>query len=176
MVRAPLTQENALIVIAEIAIALAGFSGIVIVLRRDVDQISSLAYFRQWRLLETSLATVLFALIPFALHYLGIDEFELWREASGGLCTYVVCAQFYMFVGWWEQWKYAAISWWFNAPVLLVQFTVVVMLALNAIAVGLDGEFGPYFAALVWYLTLSALYFARLLLLHHRQGDDDLHR
>ncbi|MGE4607221.1 MAG: hypothetical protein AAEJ52_10805 [Myxococcota bacterium] len=173
LVLAPLSQESPLIVIAEIGIALAGFSSIVIALRRGTDQITSFAYIRLWRLLETSLATVLFALVPFALHYLGVGKLELWRAASGALCTYVVCAQLYMFIHWWEQWKYPAIPWWFNGPVLVVQFSVVVMLALNATAVGLNGEFGPYFVALLWYLTLSALYFGRLLLLH-RQGDEDL--
>ena len=118
LVPAPLTQENALIVIAEIAIALAGFSSIVIALRRGMDLITSFAYIRLWRLLETSLATLLFALVPFALHYLGVGESELWRAVSGGLCTYVVCAQLYMFVRWWEQWKYPSIPWWFNGPVL----------------------------------------------------------
>ena len=89
---------------------------------------------------------------------------DLWRAASGGLCAYVVSAQLYMFIRWWEQWKSPAIPWLFNGPVLMVQFTVVVMLALNATTIGLSGGFGPYFVALLWYLTLSALYFGRLLL------------
>jgi hypothetical protein len=169
LVRTPLTQESALIVVAEVAIALAGFSSIVIALRRGMDQVTSFAFIRLWRLLETSLATVLFALIPFALHYLGVGESELWRVASGGLCSYVLCAQVYMFNRWWEQWKSPAIRWSFNGPVLVVQFAVVVLLALNATAIGLNGGFGPYFVSLLWYLILSALYFGRLLLLRLRE-------
>lgn len=175
MVHTPLAQENVLIVIAEIAIALAGFSSIVIAMRRGVDPVTSFAYIRLWRLLETSLATVLFALVPFALHYVGIDQSNLWRLASVLLCGYVLCAQFYMFARWWEQWKYPTIPWRFNGPILVVQFSVVVTLALNAATVGLSGGFGPYFVSLLWYLILSALYFGRLLLLH-RQGDEDLNR
>lgn len=171
MVPTPLGQENALIVVAEIAIALAGFSSIVIALRRGMDQVTSFAFIRLWRLIETSLATVLFALVPFALHYLGVGDSVLWPAASAGLCTYVVCAQIYMFNRWWEQWKSPAIPWAFNGPVLVVQFSVVVMLALNAAAVGLNGDFGPYFVALLWYLMLSALYFGRLLLLRPAYED-----
>ncbi len=169
---ASLRQEGALVVVAEIAIALAGFSSIVIALRRDMDQITSFAYIRLWRLLETSLATVFFALVPFALHYFGVAAQALWTTVSAGLCAYILCAQSYMFFHWWEQWKSPAIPWLFNGPVLLAQLSVVAVLALNALSVGFHGEFGPYFAALLWYLTLSALYFARLLL-KHRQGDED---
>jgi len=175
LVRAPLTQENALIVIAEIAIALAGFSSIVTAVRRDIDRNTSFAYIRLWRLLETSLASVFFALVPFALHYFDVSDSDVWRGASAGLCLYVLSAQLYMFVRWWEQWKSPAIPWWFNGPVLVAQLTVVVMLALNAAALGFDGSFGPYFVALLWYLSLSAMYFGRLLL-RHRQGDEDLHQ
>ena len=170
LVPAPLSQENALIVVAEIAIALAGFSSIVIALR-GVDKTSSFAYIRLWRLLETSLATVLFALAPFALHYVGLGESRLWQVASGGFCGYVVCAQVYMFKRWSEQWRSPAIPWWFNGPVLAVQLAVVWMLALNATTIRLDGEFGPYFVALLWYLMLSALYFGRLLLLYRLDED-----
>jgi len=171
LVPAPLSQENALIVVAEIAIALAGFPSIVIALR-GVDSTASFAFIRLWRLLETSLATVLFALVPFALHYVGFGESQLWRVTSGGLCAYVVCAQIYMFNRWWEQWKSPAIPWWFNGPVLVVQLSVVVMLALNATAIRLTGGFGPYFVALLWYLMLSALYFGRLLLAYRPRDEN----
>jgi len=166
----PLAQESALTVVAEVAIALAGFSSIVIALRGGIDAVTSFAYIRLWRLLETSLAAVLFALIPLALHYAGVPEPTLWRIASGGLCVYIFGAQVYMFIRWWAQWRSPAIPWGFNAPVLACQLGVVVLLGSNT---GPGGEFGPYLASLLWYLSLSAMYFARLLL-RQRQGDEDL--
>ena len=104
-------QENGLIVVAEVAIALAGFSSIVIALRGRGDDTTSFAYIRLWRLIETSLATVAFALLPFALHYLATPEPLLWRIASAAFGAYVLFAQLYMFLRWWEQWRSPAIPW-----------------------------------------------------------------
>ena len=166
-----LPQENSLIVVAEVAIALAGFSSIVIALRGRRDDTTSFAYIRLWRLIETSLATVAFALLPFALYHLDITRPQLWRTASACFGAYVLGAQLYMFVRWWDQWRSPAIPWSFNGPVLALQITVVLLLASNALGIGDGDGFGRYFVALLWYLVLSALYFGRLLLLK-RQGDE----
>lgn len=162
-------HENTLIVVAEVAIALAGFSSIVIALRGGRDVSTSFAYIRLWRLVETSLATVLFALGPFALHHLGVREPELWRITSGAFGAYVVCAWIYLFSRWWDQWRSPAIPWTFNGPVIVVNAAIVILLVHNAISAG---SFGNYFVALLWYLVMSALYFGRLLLLQ-RQGDEN---
>ena len=58
-------------------------------------------------------------------------------------------------------------------PVLLCQLGTVILLAQNAASADENSRFGDYFVALLWYLTLSALYFGRLIL-RRRQGDEDL--
>jgi hypothetical protein len=70
-----------LLTIAELAIALAGFSGVVVAFghQREFTAIDRLRFFC---LLTISMAVVVMAFLPSVLHLLGISGFSLWRVSS----------------------------------------------------------------------------------------------
>jgi hypothetical protein len=70
--------------LSEVAIALAGFTGIVAVLgRRAGGRWSPLEWLRLRMLLETSLAVVFLSLFPVLLHQLEMLQDLIWRVGNG---------------------------------------------------------------------------------------------
>jgi hypothetical protein len=70
--------------LSEVAIALAGFTGIVAVLgHRAGGQWGPLEWLRLRMLLETSLGVVFLALIPVLLHQLETFQGPMWRVCNG---------------------------------------------------------------------------------------------
>ena len=56
------------------------------------------------------------------------------------------------------------VPWMFNAVFLVALTLAVLALVSNALGLGFTRDFGPYLAALLAYLALAGLVFARLLL------------
>jgi hypothetical protein len=71
--------------IAQLGVAVTGFSGIVIVFNRPPGRLSEFEAFRISILFANSLAAVFLALIPFVLFYSGLPDTVIWRTASA-LC------------------------------------------------------------------------------------------
>jgi glucan phosphoethanolaminetransferase (alkaline phosphatase superfamily) len=83
--------SDVLLTLAEVAVAFAGFASIVAIFqvrwtREDVP----FDLFRFWVMLAFSLATLLFALLPFLLHFLGLSDDATWRSCSALLALFVV--------------------------------------------------------------------------------------
>lgn len=76
-----------LTLIAEIGIALAGFTGVVIVVGRPPGPLTALESFRLSQLLSLSLGAVVLALLPLGLYHLGIDPPKLWQASSAAMAT-----------------------------------------------------------------------------------------
>ena len=76
--------------IAEIALALAGFSGIVVAFTREPGQLTDLESYRLTLLFGPSLGAVFLALLPWALSHSGLEGEEIWRLASGIMAAYTV--------------------------------------------------------------------------------------
>ena len=148
---------------AELSVVLAGFSGVVISLQRRFEDPNAMAYSRLWRLVETSLSSALFSIVPLVLHSLGLAESTVWSAASLMFAVYLVSLHIYFFRRFWELWRSSEVSWRFNGPTLSVQALLVVGLVFNAL--GARPHAAPYFLAVVWYVVLSGLVFARLLLI-----------
>ena len=74
---------DALGLIAEIGIAIAGVAGVVAALRAPGGKIGAVAAFRIGMLLSYSGSVVLLALIPFALHQAGLTSTMIWTLTSG---------------------------------------------------------------------------------------------
>lgn len=157
------SESDALTIVAELAVAIAGFAGIVVSLRGRVEDLSPMAAARLWRLVETSLATALFALLPLAFHHLGLPASQVWSLSSGLFAAWLVGA----FVALIRRSRGVVsagdVPWTFNAVFLGVLVLAVAALLSNALGAG-SRAFGPYFAALLGYLALAGLVFARLLL------------
>ncbi len=148
---------------AEIAVVLAGFSGVVVSLQRRFEDPTAMAYSRLWRLVETSLSSALFSVVPLLLAVFELGEAQIWALSSLLFAAYLCVLQVYFFARFWDLWHSAAVSWRFNGPTLAIQLGLIAALIAN----GMGGapSAGPYVLAIVWYVMLSALVFARLLLL-----------
>jgi hypothetical protein len=78
-----MSEHEPLHSIAEIAIALAGFSGLVAVFRSgDLRTWLARERFMFWLLLAAALGALFFALLPVALHLQGVGELIVWRISS----------------------------------------------------------------------------------------------
>lgn len=82
--------ESLLTAAIEVGIALAGFSGIVAVLgRRTEEGWSTADKIRLQLLLQTSLSTILFAMLPLFLLSMRIAPSWIWRVSSGIWLVYI---------------------------------------------------------------------------------------
>jgi hypothetical protein len=72
-------------------VSFAGFASVVAIFQaRWSQRTTPFDLFRFWVMLAFSLATLLFALIPFALHFLGLGEAAVWRTSSALLALFVI--------------------------------------------------------------------------------------
>ena len=83
-----MTGSGTLETLAEVSIAFAGFSSLVVVFRSRgttnwlPQEISTL-----WTMVGSSLACLLFALLPLALHLMNLADVTVWRICSALLCV-----------------------------------------------------------------------------------------
>lgn len=70
--------QESLATIAQIGIALAGFSGLVVVLRKIAGPLNAIGRCRMSVLLAIAFGAMFLALIPDALHHLGFRAGMLW--------------------------------------------------------------------------------------------------
>ena len=81
-----MSGSEILTTIAQLGIAVSGFSGIAIAFNRQPGRLSDFEAFRVSILFANSFAAVFLSLIPFAFFYLGWTDATIWRSASG-LCV-----------------------------------------------------------------------------------------
>ena len=158
--------SDVLIVIAEVSVAFAGFAGIVAVFRqRDLEEWAPVDAARFRFMVECSLATILFALLPFVFHHLGASPTATWSACSALMAAAVVCL---LVIASLRMRRVRSQTSGFNTALLrFLQAGSLLMLALlvlNSLRIGFTGEFGPYLAALAWLLVASGVNFFRLLL------------
>jgi hypothetical protein len=85
-----LQGSDALLTIAEVLVALAAASGIVLALTRDPERWEAFDAVRVFQLLASSLGGTFLALLPFGLHFAGLGDPEIWRIASGAMVALVL--------------------------------------------------------------------------------------
>ena len=165
---------EALATISEVAIGLAGFSGIVVVLSRTFERrLTPLERYRMFLLLVPSLATSLLGLAIMALYASEVPG--ALRLGSGLLAVF--CFGFPTSQIRKTVYFYRKVPELFQAPVLwgiLGGYLVVGMLSLLH-AVGVFGE-SPSIVmlGLLWPLFQSALQFARMLFIRPQDPDADV--
>ena len=79
---------ESLTTVAEIGIALAGFSGLVVVLRKSSGPLNEIERYRMSVLLSTAFGAMFLALLPGALQQLGLDDDVVWRTSSAILTSF----------------------------------------------------------------------------------------
>jgi hypothetical protein len=163
---------EALLTIAEVGVAFAGFASVVIVFRRREDGNWAPADVVRFQvMISASLSVVLFAMLPFAFIVFGVEDATVWASCSAILGAYlavrlvrvarrslplVSTAGLNPFVAW---------------PSFAGAFLAIVLQVLNAANFLLHRELGPYFIGLLYLLVLSAVSFARLLPVGRARAD-----
>ena len=152
-------------VVAELGIAVLGFSGIVVVLGRGSSgDWSDLDHFRFNALLRSAFWVVVLSLLPFPLVSAGATEAQVWGWSSGiGAFLYVIVVL--------SQLKGLAFSqFWSNPEVsklslaygLLAVLGCPLLLVLNATGILFERTFTPYLVAVLLTLGASLVSFTRM--------------
>jgi hypothetical protein len=81
---------DALGLIAEVGIAIAGFAGVVAALRAPAGRIRPYAAFRIGVLLALSASAVLLSMLPSTLHFAGVSSHGIWAVSSSVMVLLIV--------------------------------------------------------------------------------------
>lgn len=167
--------RDALLAIAEIAVGITGFSGLIgILTHRERLERTSIEFYRLRWMLDYSLIALGLSLLPFLVFAAGLSEESSWRLSSalafGGFIVYLPVNRDFL-----AEFRKRA-----NAPERMMGM---VDLALQAVLVG--NAFGfpfkasalPYLGVVYWNLFGAALGFVRLIALTwarpSKSGGDD---
>ena len=152
---------DSLLTLAEIAVAFAGFSSVVVLFSRsDQDAWQGFDQMRFRIMLLASLLAAFFAVLPLPLQELGVPHGLIWLICSGGLAFYVGGGA----IG---QLRTRHI---FTRPAeravwilfQLAAWTTFACLVLNVVGVGFHRQAGPYVLGVSWLLFQSGWQFYRL--------------
>jgi hypothetical protein len=165
-----MAAKDELLAIAEIAVALVGFSGLIFVVRaRNVTDLETRDLSALAMIVSTGSVALAFALLPLPLSYLGLAEPLFWRISSGALgATMLAGAGVFHAVnrrlgraGHPERTPRL------NRAALVTTFSVGALLALSALGVLSSGP-APYLLGLVICLLLSLAYVGFILVVARR--------
>ena len=156
--------------IAEIGVAIAGFSGLIITLRRNSGPLTRVQKYRLQVLLLLAFGAMFLSLAPELLQYWRVPAETLWRVYA--ICLIVYSASF---LTWWLSVTYRIrladpeIFNWFAFFRMVTGHIVVVLLLLVAV-LPVQGipVVAACSAALVWYLVHAAQQFTRMLFVRPR--------
>ena len=83
--------SDVLFLLAEVAVAFAGFAGVVAIFQARLSQDApSFDLFRFWVMLASSLSLLGFSLLPLVFHFLGSSQSAVWRLSSLVLAVFTV--------------------------------------------------------------------------------------
>lgn len=151
--------------IAEVAIGLAGFSGIVVAFIHRKGVMTALDKLRLGVLLYAAFGAVLLALLPFGLGHVGLEGAHLWATASAvhavvsalQIAGLIIVVRRYFAV-------YRPI---FNlmilVPVISMYVANTVLQVLNLSGALWAPMLGPYYLGLIWLVVHAGLQFSRII-------------
>ena len=151
--------------IAEISIGLAGFSGLVVALRKDAGPLTDVQKYRLRILFSLSFGAMFLSLLPDMLVNLGVPDERLWFASSAAIFAYS-----FLFIVWWlmSSRRVARVAPeifdWVAFTTMTIGHTIVLLLQL-AVMLGLmeNREPGVIALGLIWYLINAAQQFVRML-------------
>ena len=157
--------EAALQILAEVSVALAGFTGVVGAFGDRRSSWTPFEFLRFRVMLGTSLATLLLSLLPFALYHLHLAPGVIWILCSAAYAAYLVTifpldVRRGRALGLFEHPDYRA---W--VPLVLggSVAVAVALQVLNVAGVGFHREPGPFILGLFLLVVICAFMFVRLL-------------
>ena len=174
-VAAPAMQgSDVLLTIAEVAVAFAGFASIAVLFQhRDPRQWPPEVVVRLRTMIESSLATLFTALLPFALFHLGLADQALWAASSLLLALILVGYGGRVWALSRRSLAAGRLSRAFTATNGAIALLLTVALLLNSAGVLFQRSFGPYLVAVLWNLGFTSLMFLRVVVVPNRSSDLD---
>ena len=157
--------ESILQTTAEVSVALAGFTGVVAAFGQRRGHWTNLDTLRFQMMLTSSLAALVFSLLPLAVHYIGAKPAATWAISSGLLASYYLI---------WpsidvHRWRRSGTRFtphfrlWVMLLLVFLAAVALVTQVLNALNIGLHRAFGPYLLGVCLLILICAIIFARLL-------------
>ena len=163
-----MTIGDQLIAIAQIAVALAGFAGVVATFHlRGPDSITRPSFIRLRIMIELSLCVCMFSLLPMAIYNFGARDATVWAIANSTLALFSL---FYLalVISRWSRGLYGKgkLSKKVVYPSGTVAFALYLVLVLVSFgAIKFHKPFSVYVFILFFDLGLACLMFARLVIL-----------
>ena len=159
--------EEIFLTAAEFAIAIAGFTSVVVVFVQRGSEWTPVDSIRVRGALWGSLGAAFFALVPSGLDLLGLSGQILWRVSSGLFAAYVaiprVGSRDTLRSGDEETRQTLEASGRF--VLVLLGFGTLLVHVANAIGLGFEPQAGVYFLGLFLYLVMAATMFVRIIFL-----------
>ena len=158
-----MVASDELLTIAELAIGLAAFSGVVVAFTyrgelRSGDRYRFIALFTQ------ALSIVVLAFVPFCLHHAGLAAPALWQASSGVMLVFWVLAIWFLAI---RRPDFAADErppQWILATALGLSVLNLLLQLANLLAWPMDSGAFPYLAGLLIWLVVTASFFSALIL------------
>lgn len=154
--------------IAEISIAFAGFSGLIVAFRKNTGPLTEVEKYRLQILLALAFGAMFLSFLPELLQNLEIEVQKIWVYASSALSLYSI-----VFLIWWISASrrimrvVPEIFNWFAFSRMAVGHVAIVSLQVAVIfSVLVEKGAAVYVIALIWYLMHAAQQFARMLFVH----------
>ncbi len=160
--------------IAEISIGLAGFSGLVVALRKDSGPLDDVQKYRLRILFSLSFGAMFLSLLPDTLANFAVPGERVWFASSAAIFAYS-----FLFIAWWimssrriarvapEIFNWAAFS------TMATGHTVVLLLQLSVVLGFLENRApGVIALGLTWYLVHAAQQFVRMLFIQPKDSQN----
>lgn len=151
--------------VAEIGIGLAGFSGLIIALRKRSGPLSNVQKYRLRILMALSFGAMFLALMPGALLNLGVPEKQMWFYCCLTMAIYSIG-----FLLWWivvsrrVAREYPEIFNWIAFSAMAAGHSIILILQLFVVLVEwAPRNAGIFNLGLIWYLIHASQQFARML-------------
>ena len=159
-------EADALFTIAEVAVGITGFSGIVLAISHRPGALDPFDASRIFLLLAAGVATIVVSLFPVGLHAAGVASGSIWRWSSASM----VVVNLGVIAGGLRAgpWVVSARDW-VIAPVLLTAtlFNLAAQI-LNATGLVFHGSFSVFFFGLLWWVTFSGTQFVLIIFVRPR--------
>jgi hypothetical protein len=157
--------SDALQTFSQLGVALAGFTGVAIVLGgRAAGSWDYVERGQLRQLLESSLAVVLLSMLPLVLERFAVEETLLWRVSNGVACAAGIGLGASYWIWYWrgDVGSYPLLGrvlGWLTTPLVVALLALQGAVALGAIQRNTPA---PFFAMLLWLVTVSSVNFIYL--------------
>lgn len=164
---------EALQTLAEISIAFAGFSGLVVALRKSPGPLTEVQKYRLRVLLTLAFGAMFMSFLPELLYGFTARPDRVWAWASTAASLFSV-----LFVSWWllasrRIMRHAPeiFDWFAVGRMAAGHAAVIALLVANSFWLAPEHAAAPYITALIWYLMHAAQQFSRMLFIQPRRDD-----